>query len=191
MIAAFGMVAFVLSCRVRSWLSGAGVLLVSVLASYSAAVLVNALRITVAMWLAAHPYRIQGMNAAQIIGSQGSSSTSAASFCSTSWSRARWRGCESRGEWRDECHGTGDCPVVPACSDAVALYYAVAIAVPVANGAAGNGTGFVEHAAFVLVLPLVLVVLAGVGHSLLGATIGPGGILRRCVQHRHGPSPAP
>ncbi len=45
-------------------------------------------------------------------------------------------------------------------------YYAVAIAVPVANGAAGNGTGFVEHATFVLVLPLVFIVLAGITVSV-------------------------
>jgi exosortase K len=66
MIAAFGMVAWVLGRRVGSYLSGAVALLVSVLASYAAAVLVNAGRITVAMWLAAHPVRIQWMTAVQI-----------------------------------------------------------------------------------------------------------------------------
>jgi len=68
MIAAFGMVACmsVSRRRVRSCLAGAGVLLVSVLASYAAAVLVNAVRITVAMWLAAHPVRIQWMTAVQL-----------------------------------------------------------------------------------------------------------------------------
>jgi hypothetical protein len=49
-------------------------------------------------------------------------------------------------------------------------YYAVAIVVPVANGA-GTGAGFVEHAAFVLVLPLVFIALAGVGQALLSATL--------------------
>ena len=41
----------------------------------------------------------------------------------------------------------------------LAWYYAVTLALPVANGAARSGTAFVEHAVVVLVLP-VLIVLA-------------------------------
>jgi exosortase K len=66
MIAAFGMSACVLCHRVRSGLSGACVLAVSLLASYSAAVAVNAARITVAMWLAAHSLTLSGLSAGQI-----------------------------------------------------------------------------------------------------------------------------
>jgi exosortase K len=55
MIAAFGMVMFALFRRVRSGVSGLFVLAAGLLASYGAAVLVNATRITIAMWLAAHP----------------------------------------------------------------------------------------------------------------------------------------
>jgi len=55
MIAAFGMLTFALLHRVGSSISGARVLGVSLLASYSAALLVNAARIAIAMWLAAHP----------------------------------------------------------------------------------------------------------------------------------------
>lgn len=66
MIAAFGMVACVFGRRVTSGLSGAGVLSLSVLASYSAAVLVNAVRITVAMRLAAHPLPIAWITSAQV-----------------------------------------------------------------------------------------------------------------------------
>ena len=58
MIAAFGMVAWTLRRRVRS--AGAGVFVVAaaVLASYAAAVLVNAWRIVAALWLADHPLRL-------------------------------------------------------------------------------------------------------------------------------------
>jgi len=55
MIAAFGMIVFALFHRIGSGISGASVLAVSLVASYGAAVLVNAVRITIAMWLAGHP----------------------------------------------------------------------------------------------------------------------------------------
>jgi exosortase K len=55
MIAAFGMLMLALLRRVESRFSAARVLSVSLLVSYSAAVLVNALRISIAMWLGAHP----------------------------------------------------------------------------------------------------------------------------------------
>ena len=55
MIAAFGMVTFALVHRATSAISGARVLAVSLLAGYSAAVLVNAVRIAIAVQLAAHP----------------------------------------------------------------------------------------------------------------------------------------
>jgi hypothetical protein len=40
-------------------------------------------------------------------------------------------------------------------------YYAVTLALPLANGAAQAGAVFVEHALVVLVFPLVLVVIVG------------------------------
>ena len=55
MIAAFAMVVFALLRRVRSGGSGLSVLAAGLAASYGAAVLVNTVRITVAIWLAAHP----------------------------------------------------------------------------------------------------------------------------------------
>jgi exosortase K len=66
MIAAFAMSAYVLCHRVRSGLSGASALGASLLASYAAAVPVNAARITIAMWLAAHPLRPSGLSPGQI-----------------------------------------------------------------------------------------------------------------------------
>ena len=66
MVAAFGMLAVALVHRVRSGSSAAGVLGVSLLASCSAAVLVNAVRIAVAMWLAAHPAALSAFSAADV-----------------------------------------------------------------------------------------------------------------------------
>jgi exosortase K len=66
MIAAFGMVTFALFHRVGSRVSGARVLAASLLASYSAAVLVNAARIAIAVWLAAHPVALSTFTAAQV-----------------------------------------------------------------------------------------------------------------------------
>ena len=66
MIAAFGMVTFALFHRVGSRISGARVLAVSLMASYSAAVLVNAARIAIAVWLAAHPVALSTFTPAQV-----------------------------------------------------------------------------------------------------------------------------
>lgn len=48
----------------------------------------------------------------------------------------------------------------------LAAYYAVTLAVPLANGAARSGA-FVQHALAVLVVPLVAIMLAGAVHALL------------------------
>lgn len=66
MIAAFGMVAFVLVHRVRSSVSAASVIGVSLAAGYAAAVIVNALRIAIAMWIAAHPIALATFTAAEV-----------------------------------------------------------------------------------------------------------------------------
>ncbi len=66
MVAAFGMLMLALLHRAKSGISAARVLSVSLLASYSAAVLVNAVRIAVAMWLAAHPVASAAFSAADV-----------------------------------------------------------------------------------------------------------------------------
>jgi exosortase K len=55
MLAAFGMLVIATLHRVGSGASAARVVGVSLLASYAAAIMVNAVRIAIAMWLAAHP----------------------------------------------------------------------------------------------------------------------------------------
>ena len=54
-VAAFGMLVIALLHRVGSRLSGLSVLGASLVASYGAAIVVNAVRITIAMWLADRP----------------------------------------------------------------------------------------------------------------------------------------
>lgn len=55
MLAAFGMLVFTLFHRVRTAVSAGSVLGASLLAGFTAALVVNAVRIAMAMWLAAHP----------------------------------------------------------------------------------------------------------------------------------------
>ena len=66
MIAAFGMLMLALVHRVGSRFSAARVLTVSLLASYSAAVLVNAVRIAIAISLGAHPAALSAFSAADV-----------------------------------------------------------------------------------------------------------------------------
>src|SRR5262245_13453605 len=66
MIAAFVMLVFALFDRMRSIASGTGVVVVSLAASYTTAVGVNAARIAVAMWLSAHPGAVPAISAADL-----------------------------------------------------------------------------------------------------------------------------
>ena len=65
MIAAFAMLAFVWRRRVTGFSSGALVLAGSLLTAYAAAIVVNAARITIAMWLQAHPFAAARLTPAQ------------------------------------------------------------------------------------------------------------------------------
>jgi exosortase K len=55
MLAAFGMLVFTLFHRVRTVVSAGSVLGASLLVGYTATVVINAVRIAMAMWLPAHP----------------------------------------------------------------------------------------------------------------------------------------
>jgi exosortase K len=66
MVAAFGMLVFALFHRVEAPASGASVLGVSLIASYCASVLVNATRITAAIWLADRPAALSGFSSEQV-----------------------------------------------------------------------------------------------------------------------------
>lgn len=71
MIAAFGMVVWVVRRRVESWRTAAGFIAVSLAASYAATVGVNAVRIAVAVWLIANPFEASWMTAAQLHRTEG------------------------------------------------------------------------------------------------------------------------
>ena len=62
----------------------------------------------------------------------------------------------------------------------LAAYYGVTVVIPLANGAAQSGAAFVQHTLVVLVVPLVVVVLAGSGAYVWGQ------VLNRCFTVRHG-----
>jgi exosortase K len=66
MVAAFGMLTLALIHRVGSGMSPVRIMGVSLLASYAAAVPVNAVRIAIAMWLAAHPTALFTFSAADV-----------------------------------------------------------------------------------------------------------------------------
>jgi hypothetical protein len=51
----------------------------------------------------------------------------------------------------------------------LASYYAVTLALPLANGAAQSGTAFVGHALVVLVVPALVIVLACAVHTIAQA----------------------
>ena len=65
-VAAFGMLVAVMFHRVGHTVSGVHVLGVSLLASYATAVVVNSVRIAVAMWLADHPGALPAFSAADV-----------------------------------------------------------------------------------------------------------------------------
>lgn len=66
MIAAAAMLAFVLVGRAHGWMSCARALAISAGGSYAAAVLVNSVRISIAMWLAAHPLAFARVSGEQL-----------------------------------------------------------------------------------------------------------------------------
>lgn len=66
MVSALGMLTLVLVQRAGSGMSATRVVGVSLAASYVAAVLVNAVRIAVAMWLAGHPAPLSTFSAADV-----------------------------------------------------------------------------------------------------------------------------
>jgi exosortase K len=174
MIAAFGMVAVVRGRRVKSCRAAAGVLLMCVLASYSAAVCVNGARIAVAMWLAAHPAGFAGLTAAQVHRVEGIACYFAGLVLLYQLVQYVDRGSECVSPGTE-----GACPPKHArigrCEGGVPLfwYLVITVAVPLANGAASGGKLFVEHTLFVVAVPLVLVALASGGRELVRAVRRP------------------
>ena len=153
MMAAFGMVAWTLGRRVATWRSGVSVFAVSVLAAYSAAVLVNAGRITFAMWMATQPEPMPGMTAAQAHRVEGIAFYFGGLVLLYELVRRF------------------DSPANLAVTMTTPLiwYYAVTVAIPLANGAAGREPVFVEHSLFVVVIPLLVIALSASASAIMYA----------------------
>ena len=66
MIAAFITLVFARFHRVGSGASAAGLIGIGLLAGYPVAVIVNAVRIAIAMWIAAHPFAFRTFTAAEV-----------------------------------------------------------------------------------------------------------------------------
>lgn len=145
MIAAFGMSAFALRRRVQSVASGATVLAASLTAAYAAAVLVNAVRITIAMWLTVHPTGIDAHHLHRLEG-----------IVVYFGGLAFLYHVVQRFDRQATCHRAA-APLV--------WYYAITLAIPLLNGAGQQGGRFVQHAMIVLAVPPVLIVLARVARD--------------------------
>jgi exosortase K len=157
MIAAFAMVAFALLHRVRSAGTGAGVVAVSLLASYAAAVIVNAVRISIAMWLAAHPLTLSSLTSADIHRLEGIIVYFGGLLLLYELVRRVDRGAS------------------PHLALPLACYYIITLAVPILNGAAQAGDAFLQHGLVVLLVPPLVITLAYTLHHTarsLARTLG-------------------
>ena len=143
MIAAFGVLVFALLHRVGTGMSGARLLGVSLLASYGAAVLVNAARIAGAMWLGPRSAATSMFGAADVHRVEG---------IAVYFGGLVLVYCLAQRLDRSALAFRGT--ALP-----LAVYYAVTLGLPLANGAARSGAPFVNHALVVLVVPPVAIVL--------------------------------
>ena len=139
MIAAFAMVAFALLHHARSFRGGAAVVGLSLLASYLAALIVNTVRIVIAMWLAAHPVTLSSLSAGEIHRLEGII--------------VYFSGLVLL----HELVRRADRVSVRHLALPLACYYAITLAVPFLNGSAQAGDVFLTHALVVLLVPLVLI----------------------------------
>jgi len=140
MVAAFGMVTVTLLHRARSLATAAGVLGTSLLASYGAAVVVNAVRIVAALWLATHP--VSMLSAGDVHRLEGIVVYFGGLVLLYGLVRRLDR---------------------PATSVGLALpltaYYVVTLVIPILGGASSS-SGFAGHAIVVLGVPVLLILTA-------------------------------
>lgn len=153
MIAAFALVAFALLHRVPSSRSGGRVLFcghgativgLSLLVSYLAALVVNSVRIVIAMWLAAHPTQWSSLSAADIHRLEGI----------IVYFGGLWL-LYALVQWIDR-GGLAFRYALP-----LGCYYVVTLAVPLANGVQA-GRAFFAHAMVVLLVPPLLILFVHV-----------------------------
>ena len=151
MIAAFAMVAFALLHHARSFRGGAAVVGLSLLASYVAAIVVNAVRIVIAMWLAAQPMFWTTLTAAEIHRLEGITVYFGGLLLLYSLVQRL-----DRGEF------TYALPL--------GCYYLVAVGVPLVNGTRA-GEAFFAHVAIVLFLPPALILFVCAARRLVSTLV--------------------
>jgi len=151
MIAAFAMVAFALLHHARSFRGSVAVVGLSLLASYVAAIVVNAVRIVIAMWLAAQPLLWTTLNAADIHRIEGIAVYFGGLLLLYTLVQRL-----DRGEF------TYALPL--------GCYYLVTLGVPLVNGTRA-GDAFFAHAAIVLFLPPVLILFVCAARWLVSTLV--------------------
>jgi exosortase K len=149
MIAAFGMMAWMGLRRATSALAAADVIVLSLVTSYVAAIAVNAVRIAAALWLGAHHVEAAWLTPAQFHRIEGIVFYFGGLLAL--YDIVRWFEDSDRAR----------VPMAP-----LVCYYAMTIAVPIANGSYSR-PGFAGHVSIVALLPLALTGLLGGVHLLI------------------------
>ena len=166
LIAAFGLTAWMLGRRVVSVGSLAAVLALSLLTAYLAAVVVNAARISFALWLAAHSGEHAWMTAEQAHRMEGIAFYFGGLLLLYAFLIRFERPFDlAQGRPFDLAQGRR------SVATPLAWYYAITIAIPLLNGAAARGLPFVEHTLFVLIVPLLFIALAALCMLFIRACI--------------------
>ena len=141
MLAALGMVGFLLSERALSWRVSARLAALSMGVGYAATVIANTIRIVVALWLAQHPVSSDFWTAARVHRIEGIVVYFGVLVALHLVVQRLAKTCE---RLMEGFHWGG----VPLAS-----YYFVTIAVPLANGSGDTSRVFLEHTAFVVLAP--------------------------------------
>ena len=166
MIAAFALVVLARLPRVDSWRRGAASIAASLAIGYGAAIVVNTLRITIALWLASRPSPVR-VSAAQLHRLEGI----VVYFVGLLMLYALVQRLERR-EARAKVRMVSEAYALGRSFRRAALplgcYYGVTLILPLANGAGQSGRVFVEHALIVATVPMLLVVLVWSLHGSVG-----------------------
>ena len=172
MVAAFGMLVFALFHRVGSGLTAAAqVLGGSLLASYAAAVVVNAVRVVIAMWLAAHPFAVSTLGPADIHRLEGITVYFGGLVLLHELVRVFDPGSGRAGlSGPPSSTMTRIARAFRRTALPLASYYAVTLAASTRQWRGALGAAFVEHALVVLVVPPIIIVLACAARYSIGSS---------------------
>ena len=156
MLATLAMVGFLLSKRTDSWRGSVRLFVLTLGLAYGATVLANAVRITVALWLAAHPFVSDFWTPARVHRVEGIGVYFGMLIALHALvHRAAEMGAVQRGAMWESLRRAR----LP-----LGAYYLATIAIPLANGSGNTGRAFLEHMTFVVLAPPTLVVLVALAH---------------------------